>query len=72
VYEINVKALGLDGRIRCLPAKASNEQPRVCFFLRRMYVSRGCFGTGLQNEIHPVCDLRATAAAADNRYSATR
>jgi hypothetical protein len=34
--------------------------------------SRGCFGTGLQNEIHPVCDLRATAAAADNRYSATR
>jgi len=33
--------------------------------------SRGCLGTGFRQEIHPVCDLRATAAAVDSRYSAT-
>jgi hypothetical protein len=42
------------------------------FFLRLMYALEWVPWYQPQLEIHCVCDLRATAAAADSRYSATR
>jgi len=45
---------------------------RVSAFSCAGYVpSCGCLGTGLRHEIHHVCDLCATAAAVNTRYSAT-